>query len=270
MQQTARATDDLFTETLRAGQRRRDGTLRLERMAVRQTEAALAAIPGEILYRYAIWPEPIASVCVWAGLRDADANRALSGSNGRPYDGQRTLLAQRIGLSRADLDEAIDFLRPRISDLPGAADRQWTFTRPRRVYVARRGTEDEERRPRTGEGRLERLALERVRRNVAAMKPGMVLQLAIFPFHLRDLAAQIGCETQGLSNLFAYARSHGGRAGLSLEYLRNPLAEALEVTRADLDLLLETPPGEGAEPLPAPPPPSEEDRRALGITARRR
>ena len=272
----------------------RDGTSKLEEAALRQLENGIAAYPGEFLYRLVLWPQPIAAACKWAGLRDIDGARALNGSSGRPYRGQRALLAQRIHLTQQQLELALDQPRPPLSTLEGAIYRPWKAAHPHKRRPLRQ-PECANLPLRDGTSALEHLALERVRDNLAAMPPGLVLQILIYPHQLTDLAMEVQRRhpaavdlappqpgaipvrrrkapdpVQALYNAISYARKQGSGTGLRYDRIRKGIAKLLDTTLSDLSELLDVAPRTVRNELPAPPEPTDPERLAAGVTARRR
>lgn len=239
----------------------RTGRGRIERLAIRHLEHWLPTVPAPQLVRLALWPETFQGVATWAGINTVShVTHALSNGNGvNRYRATRALLAARIGLTRAEVDEGAD--RPR---LPFSARSKHRFPWPAGLQPAAgagqkppvegvtRAYPD-----RDGMGALEQLALARVRENVGAFSAATVFQLLIYPFSLAELAEHLPCPVQDLYNVLNNVPrvSHGMVAPL--------VCRGFGVSRTNFDklVLAERAPAVRLHAPPAPTPPAPGRRR---------
>lgn len=192
----------------------RDGRSPLERAALRHLERELASFEVRWLARLALWPGTVAAFAGEAGIDRSQVYNMLARRANRPYRGARRRLALYLGLS----EDALDLVdRPRRE--PG---------RPAPENVRDGGSE------------LERLALRRVRENLAALPAGLVLQLVTWPFSEKELAEAAGVKQDDLYNMLAALRG-------PYHEVRDRISAFLGVEREVLDHLVDA---EAGEPAP--------------------
>jgi hypothetical protein len=90
--------------------RTRSGRGVLERKALYAVQRELEALPASILVQLLLWPETISAWAESAGVRSSQAYNTLAGV--KWYHDVRQKLADRLGVSKPDLDYLIDARRP--------------------------------------------------------------------------------------------------------------------------------------------------------------
>jgi hypothetical protein len=197
----------------------RQGRSPLERAALTRVERCVAAMSVRRLVRIALFPETIADFARWAELKTAaQVHNVLTGTKA-PGTAIRRQIARRLRLEPGDM-ALIGRLRAAVP--PGVSPPE-----------ARDGT-----------SALERLAVSRARENLAAMTPGAVLSLAVWPFTETDVARAIGVAPQDLYNMLT------GVPRLRYPAVRTRLCAFLGCPADWLDHLVDAP---RAEAVPLPP-----------------
>jgi len=87
---------------------------------------------------------------------------------------------------------------------------------------------------RTGTSPVERKALGKVQREIASMPASLVVQIALWPLKLSDLAREQKVSSSMIYNCLAGVKPY--------EPIRDMLAERLGVSRLAIDRLIDTPP----------------------------
>jgi len=234
--------------------RQRTGQGPIERQAVARARLEIASMPASDVVQLALWPDNIAS---WARASSVSGS-VVYNMLGRvkPYRRVRELLAHRLDVPAFVLDHLIDAarplpvaLRPPDPDRPPPEPRPAPATdEPVSLTLLLPGVRD-------GSNPLERRALFRVEREVAALPASVIVQLALYP---ETLAAWARREELPASML--YATLAGVQANLRM---RHALARRLGVSPRDVEWLIDA---TRAEPL-ATRPPTPADRAATEPTA---
>lgn len=187
---------------------RRDGHSPLEQAALARTEACIGALHAVDLVRICLWPTLLPELARAHGRAPSTLHNTLTFANGRPNRPSRLLLARTLGLSVPDIDYAIETPRGAIppgESVPGARD---------------------------GSGALDKLTLKRMRENLAAFGPGVVLQMIIWPFSEAELADAVGAEREHLYQAVSALRG-------PFRAVRERVAGFMEVEAEVLDHLLD-------------------------------
>lgn len=92
---------------------RRNGSNPIERKALYRAQLDIAAMPASLVVQIALWPDKIADWCKEESIHPPVAYNCLAGV--KPYHDVRDRLANRLGVSRAWLDQLIDAPRPQPS-----------------------------------------------------------------------------------------------------------------------------------------------------------
>lgn len=254
-----------------AEQTRRGGTRNgagpVERQALARVRVDVASMPASDVVQLALWPDTIAN---WArGQRVSTPVAYNMLGRVKPYRRVRELLAHRLTVPTFVLDHLVDAARPLPSALqppdplrpradaddappldgPGDADAL------RLVLPA----------VRDGSNPLERIAVERVAIEIAALPASLVVQLALYPETLAAWARR-----QAIPAPLLYSTLAAGQAN---QRIRHALAGRLGVSPRELDALVDAerqepratrPPqlADAAARTAEPPPASEPERAA--------
>jgi hypothetical protein len=192
----------------------RTGDTRIERMAVDRVRAAIAEMPASLVVQLALWPDELAR---WARAeRVAESVVYNLLARRKPYLRIRERLAAHLGVQTGHLAMLVDGV-PRGSE--GAAPA------PEVPVDGVSGW-----RRRSGTNPLERRAVERVEREIAAMPAATVVGLAIWPESLTEWA-----RTRGLQPSAVWATL----AGAPSEHVASALARRLDVSAREVVAIIE-------------------------------
>jgi hypothetical protein len=208
----------------------RTGRGAIERQALARTRLEIASMPASDVVQLALWPDNIAQWARTAGVSASVVYNMLA--RVKPYRRVRELLAHRLDVPAFVLDHLVDAARP----LP-VAMRPPDPDRPAREQVSHRG--DEEPRSlalalpgvRDGSNPLERRALLRVEREIAALPASLVVQLALYPETLAQWARR-----QELPAPVLYATLAAAQPNLRIRYA---LSRRLGVAQREVDALID-------------------------------
>lgn len=219
--------------TSRGGER--NGTGALERQALARVRLDVCSMPASDVVQLALWPDTIAN---WArGVRVSTPVAYNMLGRVKPYRRVRELLAHRLSVPAFVLDHLVDAARP----LPTAL-RPPDPLRPRDIVepaarLDQPGDPDALRlllpTVRDGSNPLERMAVQRVEIEIAALPASLVVQLALYP---ETLAAW--SRRQAIPAPMLYSTLAAGQAN---QRIRHALAERLAVTPRELDALVDAP-----------------------------
>ncbi|MGZ8375690.1 MAG: hypothetical protein ACXW0Z_00485 [Gemmatirosa sp.] len=206
----------------------RTGDTRIERMAIARVRVSIAAMPASLVVQLALWPDELAR---WARAeRVAESVVYNLLARRKPYLRIRERLAAHLSVPTGHLAMLVDGT-PHGSDPPVAPEPADGTSGWRR---------------RSGTNPLERRAVERVEREVAAMPAATVVGLAIWPESLTEWA-----RTRGLHPSAVWATL----AGAPSEQVATALARRLDVSVREVVALIEAErriPGVGGPPIVAP------------------
>jgi hypothetical protein len=190
----------------------RTGDTRIERMAVARVRESIAAMPASLVVQLALWPDELAR---WARAeRVAESVVYNLLARRKPYLRIRERLAAHLGVQTGHLATLVDGT-PQGVDAPAAPEPADGTSGWRR---------------RSGTNPLERRAVERVEREIAAMPAATVVGLALWPESLTDWA-----RTRGLQPSAVWATL----AGAPSEHVASALARRLDVSAREVVALIE-------------------------------
>lgn len=240
----------------------RDGRSPLERLALGRLHDDLAAMPASDVVQLVLWPETLAAWAREVAVAPAVVYNMLA--RFKPYRRVREKLAHRLDVPGFVLDHLVDAPRPlpaarravpASASLPLAAPPPPAAVEPTvRLPAVRDGTNP-----------IERRALWRAWRDVAALPASLLVQLALFPETLAQWAQRRAVPPSMVYAMLAGSATH--------RQLRHALARRLELPEAALDHVIDAPRREPALPRaaelpPAPPPERPGDARAALADAR--
>lgn len=202
------------------------------RLAVANVAANLPALTASEILQIALFPDTVTAWATRAGRTAAQAFNMLR--RARPYAQMRIALASRLEVPPAILDHLIDaeLAGPRAHQLAGReailADAGVPRSRFERSLIAW------DRPPyppyRDGTNPLERMALERLERDAAAMPGTALVSLALFPDHIASWARQEGYHVNRVLSSLSGTRRFA--------YLDAALARRLGVSEQALDAFI--------------------------------
>jgi hypothetical protein len=208
----------------------RTGRGPIERQALARTRLEIASMPASDVVQLALWPDNIAGWARTAGVSGSVVYNMLA--RVKPYRRVRELLAHRLDVPAFVLDHLVDAARP----LPLAL-RPPDPDRPARPPVPLPATGDAESLTltlpgvRDGSNPLERRAVYRVEREIAALPASLVVQLALYPETLAQWARR-----QELPAPVLYATLAAAQPNLRIRYA---LSRRLGVSQRDVDALID-------------------------------
>lgn len=220
---------DLATRT-RAGSAR-TGNGPIERQALARVQLDVGSMPASDVVQLVLWPDAIANWARGAQVSSPVAYNMLG--RVKPYRRVRELLAHRLTVPTFVLDHLIDAARPLPSALqPPDPLRPRAAVPPPRDDVA---DADALRlllpTVRDGSNPLERIAVERVQVEIAALPASLVVQLALYPETLAAWARRQNVPAPLLYSTLA--------AGQANQRIRHALAARLGVSPKDVDWLVD-------------------------------
>lgn len=224
----------------------RDGRGLVEQRALARLIDDIAAMAASDVVQLLLWPQTVADWARANGVATPVAYNMLA--RFKPYRRVREQLAARLEVPAAVVDHLIDAPRPQPAARRAApAD-----------VVAAPAVEDDPFAPvsptvrlapvRDGGNPLERRAVARARREIAALPASLVVQIAMFPETLAEWSRR-----RGLHAPLIYAALAGTHRHPSV---RDALARRLDVAPSALDHLID---GVRAEPVAFRPPVARSD-----------
>ena len=208
----------------------RTGRGAIERQALARTRLEIASMPASDVVQLALWPDNIAAWARTAGVSGSVVYNMLA--RVKPYRRVRELLAHRLDVPAFVLDHLVDAARP----LPLAL-RPPDPDRPARQPDPLPATGDAESLTlappgvRDGSNPLERRAVYRVEREIAALPASLVVQLALYPETLAQWARR-----QELPAPVLYATLAAAQPNLRIRYA---LSRRLAVSQREVDALID-------------------------------
>jgi hypothetical protein len=190
----------------------RTGDTRIERMAIARVRTSIAAMPASLVVQLALWPDELAR---WARAeRVAESVVYNLLARRKPYLRIRERLAAHLGVPTGHLAMLVD-ATPQGADEPSAPEPADGTSGWRR---------------RSGTNPLERRAVERVEREIAAMPAATVVGLAMWPESLTEWARMRGLHPSAVWATLAGAPS---------EQVATALARRLDVSVREVIALIE-------------------------------
>lgn len=229
----------------------RTGRTETERRAIARLASDVAAMPASDVVQLLLWPQNLADWARDSGVAPAVAYNMLA--RFKPYRRVRELLAARLEVPGWVLDHLVDAPRPlpssQSSILPERPQPDEGAEAPdaSQVHAELSSVSPTERLPsvRDGSNPLERRAVWRVRRHVAAIPASTIVQLAIFPESLAEWARR-----RAFPPSVVYTTLAGSQRN---PRIRDALARRIGVSTRDLDTLLDSPRPEPEVLLPPSP-----------------
>ncbi len=227
----------------------RDGRGIVEQRALARLIDEIAAMPASDVVQLLLWPQTVAD---WARANDVATPVAYNMlARFKPYRRVREHLAVRLEVPAAVIDHLIDAPRPQPAArraapadvvIPPPEDDPFAPVSPTvRFAPVRDGTNP-----------LERRAVARARREIAALPASLVVQIAMFPETLAEWSRRCGLHAPLIYATLAGTHRH--------PTVRDALARRLDVAPSALDHLID---GVRAEPAAFRPPAARGDL-ALG------
>jgi hypothetical protein len=217
----------------------RNGRTETERRAIARLASDVAAMPASDVVQLLLWPQNLADWARSSHVAPAVAYNMLS--RFKPYRRVREFLAARLEVPGWVLDHLVDAPRPlpgSLSSVPperSLPDEATRATDWSPDHADLSSVSPTERLPsvRDGSNPLERRAVWRVRRHVAAIPASTIVQLAIFPESLAEWARR---------RVFPPSVVYTTLAGSQRNpRIRDALARRIGVPTRDLDTLLDSP-----------------------------
>jgi len=212
----------------------RTGAGTIERQALARVQLDVRSMPASDVVQLVLWPDTIANWARSAQVSSPVAYNMLG--RVKPYRRVRELLAHRLTVPTFVLDHLIDAARPLPSAMQPPDPLRPHATEPPVAHPLDDPSDPDSMRlllptVRDGSNPLERIAVERVQVEVAALPASLIVQLALYPETLAAWARRQNIPAPLLYSTLA--------AGQPNQRIRHALAARLGVSPKDVDWLVD-------------------------------